>query len=348
MWHGCTHIAGLYPDRSVQEDFLTYGADLIADLGFDTIKLELSIAFNTTKYPGQAFGSPGTLKELAEETAFDTVFSDARFNRYLLTCFSIQHPGDNPWAGAWTKSNGDDQETEMYDLALHLAETYPTKEFIIQNWEGDWQLLNSFVPSTEQREAWINAYIDYTRRRQNAIHRAMREVAPGSGRVYYALECNRVLDDYGIRIHRDVAPIVKPDILSFSSYETIEGWTEAGGSITDQSEIEDDIVEKMTRMKLLTEMAGLPRGTPMILGEYGFPQEAPYFPGTLDAVGMLATVIDTAEALGFAGEVYWQGLSNEQYAEGSPRGFNLWERDGNSDEVGPLNALGEYYRDNVL
>jgi len=343
MWHGCTHIAGLYPLRTVQQDFLLYGADLIAGLGFRTIKFEFSIAYNTTKYPNQDFGGTASnFTQLAQTAPFATVFSDARFDRYLLSCFSIDQPLDNAWAGKWTDTVGDAVETEMYNLAVHLATTYPTKEFVLKNWEGDWQLLNSFNPSDAQRRAWLNAYLDFQRRRQRAVRAAMRVVSTG-GRVYYAVECNRVLDDYGLRVHRDVVPVIQPDMVSLSCYEAIEGWTAAGGSITDQTAIEADIAAKLASIKTRLTMEGMPNGTPVFLGEFGFPQEAPYWPGTLNAVGMLGAVVTNAQALGFTGAVYWQGLSNEEYAAGAPRGFNLWSRNGNSATVGARNALGDYY-----
>ena len=342
MWHGCTHIAGLYPDRSATQDFLTYGADLIAGLGFDTIKLEMSIAFDTTKYPNQSFGSPTTLTELAQEAAFAGVFADARFSRYVLTTFSLVNSRDNPWAGPWTASEGDEQEEEIYDLAVHLATTYPTKSFIFQNWEGDWQLLNSFDASTAQKDTWLRAYLDYHRRRQRAIRAAARDVSSGA-KLAYAIECNRVLDDHGLRVHRDVIPTILPDMVSLSCYEAVEGWTAEGGAIQTQEGIEADIADKLARIQRRLWMAGMPRATPIMLGEFGFPQEAPYFPGTLDAVGMLDAVITNAELLGFVGEIYWQGLSNEEYAAGFPRGFNLWSRNGSSATVGPRNALGDYY-----
>ena len=343
MWHGCTHIAGLYPLRVAQQDFLLYGADLIAGLGFRTIKFEMSIAYNTTKYPNQDFGAVATsFKTLAETAPFAAVFTDARFDRYVLSCFSIAQPQDNAWASRWTDAVGDATETEMYDLAVHLATTYPTKEFILKNWEGDWQLLNSFNPADPQRRAWLNAYLDFQRRRQRAVRAAMRDVSTGR-RVYYAVECNRLLDDYGLRVHRDVIPVIQPDMVSWSCYEVIEGWTEAGGSITDQAAIEADIAAKLERGKIRLAMEGMPYGTPVFLGEFGFPQQAPYFPGTLDAVGMLDAVITNGTALGFTGAIYWQGLSNEEYGAGLPRGFNLWARNGNSDTVGARNALGDYY-----
>lgn len=342
MWHGATHIAGLYPDRSGAQDFLTYGAGLIADLGFNTIKLELSSTFASIKYPNQSFGSPATLTALAQETAFASVFADARLSRYVLTCFSLVDTVENPWTVSWTDANGDAQETEIYNLAVHLATTYPTKTFIIQNWEGDWQLLGSFTPQAAQRPAWKNSYIDWHRRRQRAVHNAMRDVSTG-GRVYYAIECNRVLDDYGLRVHRDVVPVIKPDMVSLSCYEAIEGWTEAGGAITDQAAIEADIETKLTRIQQRLWAAGMNRATPIFLGEFGFPQEAPYWPVTLDAVGMLDAVITTATALDFVGEIYWQGISNEEYAAGFPRGFNLWSRNGSSATVGARNAIGDYY-----
>jgi hypothetical protein len=317
-------------------DFLGYGAGRVKAIGFRTIKLEFSIAFNTTKYPNTTFGSPTTLKQLAQEAAFAAVFADSGFDRYVLTCFSITRPENNPWAYAWDDTNGDTQEQEIYDLAHHLATTYPTKEFIIQNWEGDWQLLNSFNPKGPIPRSRLYAYRDYHRRRQNAVRKALADA--GQGTVKYAIECNRVLDDYGYRVHRDVLKNINPDMVFLSSYETIEGWQQG----LNQAQLEADIAAKLTSI-VNRVRAELPT-TPIALGEWGFPLYNPGFAAAGYNVGnLIAAKLSAADALGIVGQIYWQIIDNEEQSPGVPYGFGLHDRNGNSTTVGPLSAAGSYF-----
>lgn len=337
MWHGCAHIAGLYPNRSIPMDFLTYGANLVKTIGFDTIKLELSITYSTIKYINQSFtGSPTTLTQLAQEPAFADVFSDSDFNRYVLTCFSLAHSIDNPWSGQWTKAIGDTLETEMYDLCVHLLSTYSGKEFIIQNWEGDWQLLNSFNPNDGIPRNRLYAYRDYHRRRQRALTRA-RTNTVSTSTIYYMMECNRVLDGWGERVHRSVIENINPDIVSLSCYEAVEGWLQG----LSQAAFEADIATKLARIVARVRLVS---NAPIVLGEYGWPIDMPYFVSLGYDVGALwLATINAAISLGIVGQIPWQILDNEEQSPGVPRGFGMYTRNGNSAIVGPLSASGTFF-----
>lgn len=342
MWHGITHIAGLYPNRSAQQDFLLYGASLAKQMGWKTIKLELSITYRSIKYINQSFpGDPQTLKQLAQEPAFHQVFSDTGFERYVLTCFSLARGGNNEWAGKWNKEVGQIYEDEMYDFAVHLLTTYSNKEFIIANWEGDWQILNSFQPLQPVPRGRLYAYRDYQRRRQKAITRARAAVPGSTSTIKYAIELNRGLDGWGERLHRSVLKNVNPDLVSFSCYEAVEGWH----SSPSQAAFEADIEYKLKRLtRLVREQVP---NTPIFLGEYGWPIARPEFSSLGYDIGALwQKVIDVAEELGIIGEIPWQILDNEEITPGSgnPNGFYMFLRNGNSDTVGALSPSGVFYQ----
>ena len=339
FWHGCAHIAGLYPIRS--GDFLTYGAGLVKGLGFRTIKLELSVAYETIKYIGQTFSSSSlpTLTALAQETGFDAIFSDSGFDRVVLTCFSIADPTNNSWNGKWTKAIGDTQENEMYDLANFLLSTYSGKEFIIQNWEGDWQLLNSFNPHDPIPRTHLYAYRDFHRRRIRAVKKAITDNPSSTSTIKYMMELNRGLDGWGERVLRSVLTNIKPDIVSFSAYEAIEGWH---GSLS-QSAFEADIETKLTKLYNKTRAIIGPT-IPIVIGEYGWPIDRPEFSGLSYNVGNLwLKVITVATALGIVGHIPWQILDNEEQSPGVPNGFAMYNRNGNSSTVGSLNASGAFF-----
>jgi len=341
MWHGITFIDGKYPDRSATSDFLAYGAGLAAGLGFTTLKLEWS-TYYATKYPHTPWGTPATLKALAQQASMASVLANAAFTRYQINTFSLAQPTDNLWAGQWTAAIGDSIETEFFDLCEHLLATYPGKEFILTNWEGDWQLLNSFTPNAAIPFARLQAYRDYQRRRQRAMRNARAANPSSTCELRYGVECNRVLDGSGFRLHSDVLANVKPDCVSLSSYEAVEGWTTGA---TTQAALEDDIAVKLT--EIVRRIREVLPTTPIILGEYGWPSQASYFPAGLDIGALHAKVIDVGTALGIEGEIPWQLIDNEEETPGNPRGFNLYLRNGNSTTVGALSAAGVFY-DSIL
>jgi hypothetical protein len=339
VWHGCTHIAGLYPLRVIQQDFLTYGANLISGLGFRTIKLELSIAYDQTKYPNQSWvGTPTTLAQLAAQPAFDTVFSSADFDRVWLSVFSLVNSTNNPWGYEYTKAFGDQMEQEFYDLCVYLLTNYSNKEFILSNWEGDWQLLLDFNPNTAIKRSTLQSYRDYNRRRIRAMQRARAAVPASTSILRFSLEVNRALDGWRPRLHSDVLGNITPDLVSLSCYEAIEGWQDG----LSQSALEADILVKLTQIvnRIRKKFDG-----PIAIGEFGWPIYNPGFVAmNYDMSGLLNAVINACNILNIEGAIYWQILDNEQQAPGVPYGFALYDRDGNSDVAGPLNDVGLFYQ----
>ncbi len=336
MWHGSTHIAGLYPDRSAEHDFLFYGTDLVKGLGFSTIKLELSIAYNTTKYPYQTFGPVTSLATLAADPAFDTVFADPDIARYWLSIFSIVQSTDNLWGVQWTVAIGDAIEQEFYDLCVQLL-THSNKQFILSNWEGDWQLLLGFNPDTAIKRSTLYAYRDFSRRRQRALTKARADNPSSTSTIAYSVECNRVLDGWGPRVHKDVIKNVSPDYVGLSAYEAIEGWQQG----LTQEQLEADIETKLT--KIVDRVRQYHSG-PIVLSEFGWPIDNPGFvSGNYDVGALILKTINVAITLGIEGEIYWQILDNEQQSPGVPYGFGLYSRNGNSNVVGPLTASGVFY-----
>ncbi len=338
MWHMISYIDSKYPLRSGTMDGIAYTAGLIKSVGWDGVKLEFSTAY-ATKYPFDTWGTPANLKELAQETPFANLFADPALVRFQFNTFSIVNPTNNPWAGAWNKTVGDAHEQEIYDLACHLLATYNGKEFIIQNWEGDWQLLNSFHPADPIPDEVLFSYRDWHRRRQRAVTRA-RADTPSTSTIIYCTELNRGLDTYGTRILRDVLANVPTDALSYSAYEVIEGWHEG----MSQAALEADIEAKLTKLVALTKKhAG---DTPIILGEYGWPINQGYFASLgYDVAALFAKVVSVADGLGIIGEIPWQILDNEETSPGSgvTLGFEMFGRNGNATTVGPRNEAGDFF-----
>jgi hypothetical protein len=342
MWHGVAIVDAKYPQRSGTADKFFYLRDLAIGLGFTTLKVELSVAY-ATKYNHTPWGTPATLAQLLAEPSMAAVIGHASIQRVQFSVFSLAYALDNPWAGPWNDAIGDLIEQEFYDACTYLRTTYAGTgtEFLMANWEGDWQLLNAMTRSASVPLARLQAYRDWHRRRHRALKKAVADTS-GDVTLRYFIEANRVRDRYSVRVVPDVLSKCPHDGVSLSTYETIEGWTAEGGSISTQAAFEADIAAK------LTDVVGRVRessSAPIVIGEYGFPQLAPYFTGFgFDVQALHQVKIDTAIALGVEGGIFWQLCDNEEYSAGNPVGFACYNRDGNNATVGALTDSGLFYQ----
>jgi len=339
MWDGCAHTGGLYPNRSGAGDFFSYGANLVKALGFDTLKVYLSNGYANRDYINQTWGAaPTTLTELAQKTPIATALADAAFSRFVLSTFSIGQP-DLAWATTGlTPTDLQAEYTQVYDLSVHLLSSHSGKQFILKNWEGDWQLLGG--TGNKERNVptgRIHLYQAYHRVRQKAVSDA-RNAVSSTSTIQYAIECNLVLDDFGPRVHRNVLPVIRPDMVSLSIYEaTNYGWGSGEAAIT--TEISTRLPKIVSRIRAIYDPS-----IPIIIGEFGFPQDDSAFNSTSPDVGnLIATVRSVASGLGIQGCIWWQILDNEELSAGVPRGFGLYNRNGSSSTVGSLSSAGTKY-----
>lgn len=229
LWHGCAMVASKYPNRVSAGDMFRYSVDTIVQLGFTTTMSYANEGY-TSDYVGETGFTPvpTTFKELLQTDAYKYLF-DQQIPRHIMQLWTFYNgPASDPPAADVTSTEIAAEYTEVYDAACYLLQTYSGKEFIIKNWEGDWQLLTGFDPGFDIPSYRAERFIAFWGARQRAIHDAKRDT-PSTSTVKYCMEFNRVLDDYGIRMHRDVMPHLKPDMVGWSAYEAInywfQGWT---------------------------------------------------------------------------------------------------------------------------
>ncbi len=230
--HACAVVACDYPIRTGTGDILQYAADAAGDLGFTALKLFLTPNYaggpDPTKpdYPGQDWDTTyNTLVNLAQDSGFATVFGDARFDRFFIDVWSFANGIFNPWVTDITTAQLASEYTEWYELAGHLLSTYAGKEFVLQSGaESDWALLADFNPALSVPPYRVERYAAFLNVHQRAIEDATRD-NPSTATVRHAVEVNRVLDDYGTRMHRDVFPLIKADAISYTAYEAINDAT---------------------------------------------------------------------------------------------------------------------------
>lgn len=219
-------VASDYPDRTGTGDMFQYSVDAIASIGFSTTMSYSNSGF-ASDYAGQTWGStPTTMTELMQTTPYVYLFTSSGIDRHVIQVWTFTNgPGSDPPAINVTSGQYLAEYTEIYDAAVHLLSTYSNKEFVFKNWEGDWQLLSGFVPETNIPSYRAERYAAFARVRQRAVRDA-RATVNSSSTINYCIEVNRCLDDHGYRLHRDVIPYVKPDMVGWSAYEAILSYTE--------------------------------------------------------------------------------------------------------------------------
>ncbi len=342
--HACAAIACDYPNRTVAQDILQYSTDAAADLGFTALKVFLTPNYDggpdPTKpdYPGQNWdGVHTSLVGLAQDSGFVDVFSDVRINRFIIDVWSFTNGIFNPWLNDISTAQLQAEYDEWYDLAAHLLSTYAGKEFILQSGaESDWAILGDFDPQISVPPYRVERYAAFLNVHQRACEDATR-ATPSTSRIVHAVEVNRVLDDYGVRMHRDVFPLISVDAISYTAYEAINTLD------SDQATAEAILDRQIT--KAIRRIQKAKPGVRVYIGEYAWPQEESWFTGLgLSMAGLIQQVIDTSNALGVTDLVYWQIFDNEEQSPGIPRGFSLYSRDANNTVPGALNAAGTYYQ----
>lgn len=337
-WLGCAHAAGKYPDRTAAADFLTYGATTIRGVGaagFRTIKFYLTPNYATT-YPGQNFGSvPANLTQLAQTTPVASILSDVNFDRLVLTTYTFANGIFSPVVTV-TPTQLANEYAEIYNLVVHLLSTYSNKRFILQNTEGDWELLRGTDPNVFVSPEYARNYAAFCRVRQNAVRDA-RNATPSTSTVSLAIECNRILDDNHIGVVSAVLPQIAPDIVNYTTYEAT-----TLGLLPNQAQTEALITSRLKT--IVTRIRRVAPDARIVFSEFAWAQDEPSFTGLgLNLGQLIQCVIDAANANGVDGCIWWQIFDNEEQSPGVPRGFSLFDRNGNATTPGPRNDAGDKF-----
>jgi hypothetical protein len=338
VWLGCAHAAGLYPNRTAAADFLTYGANTIKGIGthgFRTIKTYLTSNYASI-YPGQNFGSvPVNLTQLAQTAPMVALFSDASFDRHVVTTYTFANGTASP-VTAITPTQLTNEYTEVYNLCVYLLSTYSNKQFILQNTEGDWELLRGTDPSIFVSPEYCRNYASFCRIRQRAVRDA-RNATPSTSTISLAIECNRVHDDNHDNIVSTVLQLIQPDIINYTTYEST-----TLGLLPNQTQTEALIASRLKT--IVTRIKRVCPDSRVIFSEFAWAQDEPSFLSLgLDVGGLIQCVIDSAAANGVDGCIWWQVFDNEEQSPGVPRGFGLYDRNGSSTSPGPLNNAGNKF-----
>jgi hypothetical protein len=304
---GVAHAGGAYGFET--DNYLLEGAKRIRNLGSDSIFLYLTPDYRT-KYPDRADhqwpgGDPPNVVELAKTPPFRKVFA-MNFRTFVLTVNTFANR-DNLAAFVTDPNAAAAEEQEFYDLAMYLYTHYAHsgKTFILKNWEGDWAALGNMDQNSGSiSPAMVDAMITMTQARQNGVARARRDSGSPAGLgVFHAVEVNRVLDVSRrglVRVINAVVPVVKPDMVTYSSYDSTSLDGTADATVADLKEA----------INVIRKYAADPQGLGnrrMMISEYGDSEEL--YPSN---VGWRPQVIlQTAKAEGLSGAFVWQVFDNE-------------------------------------
>ena len=326
---GVAHSAGAYTYPNGSGTQLMDGVNAIFNAGFPTLKIYLTSAY-LTDYPLQSSWSavPTTLTTLAQTTQMAAALAKG-FQTTVITAFTFANGVTNWWQPSPQSAKYASEYTEIYNLAVHLLTTYngSGRRFVIQQWEGDWAFMDSTTVDTYVDRKMVERYIAFLGTRQRAVSDA-RAATASDCQVLNAIEVNRVVDaklyPHRRRIVRDIANLVKPDVVSYSAYDS---------TIVDQGGWGADLAAWTTATtpaltKALRVIKATWPGVPIQVGEFGFPEGAE-LPIGRDVGDMIQVVHDICISEGGVVDfIYWQVFDN------TGRGFYTVKSDGTSSVAG--------------
>ena len=294
---GVTHSGGSYNLGNTTQDFLNQGADEVLALGSRTIKLWF--CFPQAQYP---FNSqwPKTFDSLiaqAQHPYFREVF-EKPFKTYILVTYAMGR-GEHYWRQGVSEEQRADEQRQFYEFTKYLLQTYrgTGKTFILQHWEGDWAIRESYNPDIDPTPAATRGMIDWLNARQAGVDQARKEIGQHGIHVYHAAEVNLVaksMNDGKPNVVNTVLPHTRLDLVSYSSWDTGSQGAEFRRAL-------DFIAENMPDRPPFGDRN-------VYVGEFGFPEnEAP-----LEKVQrIIKNVVETGLDWGCPYLVYWELFCNE-------------------------------------
>ena len=200
--------------------------------------------------------------------------------------------------------------------------------------------MDSFIPSTPVPRRMIEYFTSFLATRQRAVADARRDTAHFNVSVQHAVEVNRIIDGYGTssrrRILKDVCTRMKPDLISYSAYDSTI--VDQGGWGATQADWVTATTEAFTRALRTIKSVGVP----FYIGEFGYPENEAEFDFTppRDVAEMVRVTYEIALAQGATHFIFWECFDNEPSIPYTYRGYWLRRPDGSLSYTGAeLQAL---------
>ncbi|HXO18934.1 MAG TPA: hypothetical protein VOA87_03300, partial [Thermoanaerobaculia bacterium] len=311
-----------YPVCPTCPDRLNWAADKVAATGSRTLRVYLGARdpyhvnplFNPEDGGFLARIVAGSSYPIfAADTAYRRLFSDPRFDTYLLTVYSPADERGDWLLGDYRRDGAPLEKEQIAQLGSLLLDAYPGKTFILLNWEGD----NAIRGHADEPAAW-DAYVAWIRARTAGV-RAARARAPGSpGRIFSALEFNLVQRN-GVACGADdalphrcildfVGPRVDVDYYSYSAWQTLDvKRTNPAASL--KGELKASLGFALDLLRRARPELGPAN---FLLGEFGFARTAPRY-GECRAAAYVEELLRSfaaRDAFGVSYAIFWQVLDN--------------------------------------
>ena len=309
-------------------DRLNWAADKVAGLGSHTIRVAM---------PGEAYQIPtpqnANLAQVAALPAYANLFTDPRFQTYLLTAYSPDDLRDT-WTDGFTTAEAQSVREEFSQLGEHLLRNpnYQGKTFIILNWEGD----NAIAPFADKQSIW-DAYLRWIQARADGIKAARTRFPDSHVKLFSGLEFNLVRTHNGVvcgtpvaeRITANplknrcvidyIAPRVDVDYYSYSAWQTVSEAAAQQRSL--KSALKQDLnfaLQYVRTRKLTTKEKNF------IIGEYGFPRTVWGENAAANLVNEMFEAVEAPDAFQVSYAIFWQIIDNAPSYVTSSDSFGLY------------------------
>ncbi|HEX4950094.1 MAG TPA: hypothetical protein VFZ34_25735 [Blastocatellia bacterium] len=316
-----------YPGGTV--DRLNWAAEKVAALGSRTIRVAMPGDFYLVNTPGMT-----DLAQIAASPAYDKLFSDPRFQTYLLTAYSASDM-QSQWCDGFTPDEATATRAEFTRFGEYLLSQsrWAGKTFIILNWEGD----NALEAFANKPSIW-DAYTAWIQARADGI-RAARQRYPGSAvKLFSGLEFNLVRNKQsGVacgtpntdRLQQEplknrcvidyVAPRVEVDYYSYSAWQTVLGAAVQGVRLKDalQQDLNFALTHVRTRRPAVQEHN-------FLLGEFGFQRMHWGENAVANLVNEMFDALAAPDAFPVSYAIFWQIIDNAPNYLGADDGFGLY------------------------
>ena len=310
------------------DDRLNWSANKVAGLGSHTIRVAM---------PGEAYQittpQNADLAQIAALPAYAKLFTDPRFQTYLLTAYSPNDLRDT-WTDGFTAAEAQAVHEEFSQLGEHLLQNpkYQGKTFIILNWEGD----NAMAPFADKQSIW-DSYLRWIQARADGIKAARARYPNSTVKLFSGLEFNLVRTHNGVvcgtpvseRIAGNplknrcvidyIAPRVEVDYYSYSAWQTISEAAAQQRSL--KSALKQDLnfaLQYVRTRKLTTKEKNF------IIGEYGFPRTVWGENAAANLVNEMFEAVEAPDAFQVSYAIFWQIIDNAPSYVTSSDSFGLY------------------------
>lgn len=242
-------------------------AQRVREMGSNILKI--SLAKNSAKLYGINESIPSkTTLDLFQNNAAYKIVCDLDF-KYIF--FWVHTLTNVDWKSNINAADEKVLYDEMYNFASYILKRYNNsgKTFFIGNWEGDWLLNANYDANATPSPAALSNMTKWFQIRQKAIDDAKASSTSTNVNMYYYVEVNLVKKGMNGQpcVAQSVVPNVNPDLISYSSYESIQGPT--------YDAKKNDLKNAFNYLESkLKPKSSVPFSRRVFIGEYGFQADA--------------------------------------------------------------------------